>query len=649
MQKTLFAGLTVLEPDESLLEDGAAFIGRDRDIIDHFLEVGAKTHRHNGLPGLTDPTGPLGSAFVVASGGSIQAGLTFALAYSLSDAENGETLIGEATVVSTPDPIDIPSQQLVGSADYGDGGSLLVDTYYYAISWVDDSGGETPVGPPIGIERDPGYANARIQIGHLASGMASVGATGWRLYRATGGGAYHYLASGANDYFSDDGSHALDCDTEPLPDDVNTTNGDGSLVVELPAPASFDGDASLINVYLSDDGSFTGDVSLESFAIGSAGHRVVYRTLTGVGEGQPPDVSTSIGGASMIDPDTELLDWHWKRPVASAGALGSGEYGDVRMALDSGQMYAMLVPPSGATWTRVGSGATDYLDVQGSGAASIANRTALIFAGSGGTGVAVTDLGGGSARVLISGGAGGGGGSLRAVTDQDGPFIFNPEVLEFRASGNGIVGVTDQGGGSARVTIFASGATGATGATGPQGATGPAGAAGSLLFRASGDVPAALQNSGSAMVFRASGALGVHAEDLGGSGAVLYAPHGRRWASATVSSLASGASADFDMSLGAGYRLLEIRTNKKARVRAFATPGDRSADLARALGTDPTGDHGVMLDFLTDSDLAWRLSPLVDGANLETTPLNAIPINVRNHDSTGDVVVAFLYTPTEVV
>jgi hypothetical protein len=53
MRKTLFAGLTVLSPDESLLSDDGAFIGRDRETIDRFLEIGAKTHRHTGLPGLS--------------------------------------------------------------------------------------------------------------------------------------------------------------------------------------------------------------------------------------------------------------------------------------------------------------------------------------------------------------------------------------------------------------------------------------------------------------------------------------------------------------------------------------------------------------------------------------------------------------------
>jgi hypothetical protein len=55
MRKTLFSGLTVLTPDESILSDDGSFIGADRDTIDRFLEIGAKTHRHTGLPGLNNP------------------------------------------------------------------------------------------------------------------------------------------------------------------------------------------------------------------------------------------------------------------------------------------------------------------------------------------------------------------------------------------------------------------------------------------------------------------------------------------------------------------------------------------------------------------------------------------------------------------
>jgi hypothetical protein len=39
MQKTPFAGLTELDISESLLEDGGAFTGRDRETIDRFLQM----------------------------------------------------------------------------------------------------------------------------------------------------------------------------------------------------------------------------------------------------------------------------------------------------------------------------------------------------------------------------------------------------------------------------------------------------------------------------------------------------------------------------------------------------------------------------------------------------------------------------------
>ena len=82
MRKTTFAGLTALGPEDSIFTDGAAFTTRDRDEIDRGLKIGIKTHRHTGLPGLSDPTlAP--SASIIASGGTIESGLTVTVGYTL--------------------------------------------------------------------------------------------------------------------------------------------------------------------------------------------------------------------------------------------------------------------------------------------------------------------------------------------------------------------------------------------------------------------------------------------------------------------------------------------------------------------------------------------------------------------------------------
>lgn len=670
MEKTLFAGLTVLDEDEPLNAGGGTFTGSDRLTIDRALELGVLTHRHDARDPLDNPTAPFLGASAVASGGTIDAGEAFGVGYTLEDDQSGETLLGPTITLSTQSPLDPPLATPVASASY-DTGSLPVDTYYYAISHVDGEGGETAVGPAVGAEREPGYANAHITLTGLSGELAAASAAGWRLYRAVGGGDLNYLASGAVDSYDDDGSASANCDFTPLADDQNTTNGNSSLLIALPSAGAPVSDSSFINLYISPDGTFVGDSLIEQYPVASAGQTVLLREVNLL-EGEPPDVNTAWGGASKIDPDTEILDWHWKRPVAGEYALGSGELGDVRLNTGNGVQYAMLqASGSGAAdWTKLGSaggggggggmGASALLDVTDSDGPVLVDIDKLEFYGSGDTGVAISDLGGGSARVTISGPiappAGMGASALLDVSDSDGPDIPDIGHLTFAASGSATVGVSDLGNGSAQVMISASaapGAQGPPGADGDDGADGAQGPAGTGNSSVTALGEGGLYAGASAIAFGASGALSVHAEDLGGGSAkVLHAPHGRRWGSASVASIPASGSAAVAFDGGAaGVRILALNTDRQARVRAYTDGEASAADQARALGTDPTGDHGVLLDFRTTTDdLAWKLTPVVDAHNMQDPVENATTLILTNLDgTTEDVTVAFLYIPTEVV
>jgi hypothetical protein len=484
VEKTTFAGLTVLDEDESILTDGGTFIGRDRKIIDRLLEIGVKTHRHDGSDGLGNPLQGIGAS-ATGSAGQLPADLTFSLGYTLEDDQLGETLISPLTVISTPPVIERPLVAPAGVADYT-AGSLLTDTYYYAISYVDGTGGETPIGPAIAVERHSGEALGRILLSGLTSGMAAAGATGWRLYRAVGGGDFHYLATGVVDNYTDDGSTPVQPDITPLTDSENTTNSDNGLLLHLPSADGRIAPASFINVYLSEDGSFSGPSFLDQFPVGSAGRDAFYPTVT-LENAQPPDTNNSVGGASLIDPDSELYDWHWKRPVQLASQLPSGTKGDVRLVHGASAAY--------------------YLPNDGAGSAA-----------------------------------------------------WQPIGVE-------------------RV--------------------------------------------------------------------------GRLWASATVPALASGASASITFApSAAGMRLLKLSTNKRARVRMYGDTAARAADVARGIGTDPTGDHGVLLDYAnttTASGGLRRLSPQPDMHNLDEPAAELLYLNITNYDATGDLVVGMLYIPTEVL
>jgi len=631
MRKTLFAGLTVLDEDESVTDDGASFINQDRDTIDRYLELGAKTHRHNAAAGLTDPQAAP-SAAVLASGGALPSDTTYTIGYTAEDSNEGETILSPTVTVSTPPPLDPPQRAPNASADYS-AGELPADTYYYAMSYVDDEGGETPIGPDIFAEREPGFANGQVLLSGLTDGMATASAAAWRLYRAVGGGDFSFLASGLVDTYTDDGNTPVQVDLTPIPDDINTTNAINRVRIDIPALPDLPADATALSFYVSEDGDFVGDVFLEQFPIASAGQSKIYSDFD-LGDVQPPDVSTSVGGASLIDPETELLDFHWKHPVATTGALGSGLLGDVKLVTNDGTLWGMLVSPSGvqADWVQVGGG------------------------------------GGGPSVGSASG-------SVHQVTDEDGPLFEGIEQLKFTASGSASVGVTldPSNPKKAIISIFsrasgvagppgaqgpagAAGASGAPGSQGPQGDPGPQGAqgpagTGTPNVRASGEVggpyPAA-----SAIVFAASGALSAHAEALsGGSAKVLFAPRGRMWASAAIN-LASGASGTIDFTASAaGAHLLKLSTSKRARVEVYGDAAARTADIPRGIGTDPSGDHGLLLDYVTTlaSGGVFRLAPVVDAFNLDDPQANKYYLKITNYDLAGDVVAAFLFVPTEVV
>lgn len=83
------------------------------------------------------------------------------------------------------------------------------------------------------------------------------------------------------------------------------------------------------------------------------------------------------------------------------------------------------------------------------------------------------------------------------------------------------------------------------------------------------------------------------------------------------------------MTLKPGYRLLKIETDVEARVRVYDSVASRTADAGRAIGTDPVGAHGVILDFVTTPTvLSWWLNPVVDGYTADGT--DSVPVAVTN-------------------
>lgn len=106
---------------------------------------------------------------------------------------------------------------------------------------------------------------------------------------------------------------------------------------------------------------------------------------------------------------------------------------------------------------------------------------------------------------------------------------------------------------------------------------------------------------------------------------------GRETVAVTTASLGAGIEATGTIALATGYRLVKVQTNVPARVRLYGSVAQATADKSRALGTDPYGDHGLMLEYVTTSDaLSATLSPTVDGYSTEAAPTKNIPYALQN-------------------
>lgn len=154
------------------------------------------------------------------------------------------------------------------------------------------------------------------------------------------------------------------------------------------------------------------------------------------------------------------------------------------------------------------------------------------------------------------------------------------------------------------------------------------------------DVSAASPDDGDVLTFD---------DDLGAWTAKPPVHPARTVATYTTASLDQDDDETGTITMALSWRLLRVETDYPARVRLYSTAAKRDADRARAAGIDPTGDHGVMAEVVTDGGmLSLDMSPQADGSNLEGSPTADIPITVANLDTVSRAVtVTCTYLPTE--
>lgn len=332
MEKTPFAGLTRLFPEDSLSEDDFSFQSVNPVILDALLRLAVRDHRHDAHAALADPTLDPTLA-VVTTGGTIPAETAIYVGYTLIDSVDGETKLNtNVGLITTQDGLTIPDDSPTLAVDLT-AGNLLAGSYDYAVTVKDGGGGETELGPVETIIIDPGSPTARIMVSGLATIISDSGGTAARLWRRVNGGDWSLINDSASDTVTDDGTLCPNSNVQPPDTGSGTTNATNALHVTVPTgqPAG----TISFRIYASTDGLFGNPALLGTYPIADAGSMKTYTALTFL-DGEPPEVSRTYPGANQIDPDTELLDWHWKRAVAdhtALNALTGNDDGDVRITL----------------------------------------------------------------------------------------------------------------------------------------------------------------------------------------------------------------------------------------------------------------------------------------------------------------------------
>ncbi len=118
----------------------------------------------------------------------------------------------------------------------------------------------------------------------------------------------------------------------------------------------------------------------------------------------------------------------------------------------------------------------------------------------------------------------------------------------------------------------------------------------------------------------------------------------------TTASLSALAVESAALALGKTFLIQRVVTDRAARVRLYSTEDARTTDSSRAIGVDPTGEHGLIYEGVTTAEnLVIDAAPFVMGANLDspvTTNIYAAIQNLSGAAGTVDVTITRLVLET---
>ena len=108
----------------------------------------------------------------------------------------------------------------------------------------------------------------------------------------------------------------------------------------------------------------------------------------------------------------------------------------------------------------------------------------------------------------------------------------------------------------------------------------------------------------------------------------------------TSSSIVSSSVLSTTIPIGKTFILSRLTTNIPARIRLYADTATRDADVGRAVGTTPTGNHGLIFEIVTSSILDYYISPAVTAYVSSSN----VPVNITNLSASSASVIINLTT-----
>lgn len=97
------------------------------------------------------------------------------------------------------------------------------------------------------------------------------------------------------------------------------------------------------------------------------------------------------------------------------------------------------------------------------------------------------------------------------------------------------------------------------------------------------------------------------------------------------------------------FGIIKVQADRACRFRLYSTVAFAAADLARAIGTDPVGEHGCVAEFVFTAAATIVASPMALGANAEATTTKLVAYNVQNRSGgASPVTVTITFVPLEV-